>query len=244
MIACVSGGSRGIGLAIASSLLRSGNLSALAVLGRSNAALENAVQVLKGQRDGVDLLGVTCDVSKSEQVEKAMREINDKMGHVDVLVNAAGITKDGLLVRQRDAHIEEVIGTNLIGTMYLTRAVVKGMLKSKTTCGSILSVGSVVGSHGNVGQSVYSASKSGLIGFTKSLAKELGPRKIRVNLLEPGFIQTDMTASLDEDSLAPQIPLGRFGQVNEVASLANFILTHKDASYITGQTFRVDGGMF
>lgn len=219
----VTGGSRGIGRAIAVAAQRSG------------------ASVIVGSRTRPDGLSgiehVTLDVSDPTSVAAAAAAV----GPVDVLVNAAGVAVDGLLVRASDADIRRTFDTNLVGAVTTTRAFLKGMLARRS--GAVLLVSSVAGIRGSAGQSVYSASKAGLFGFSASLAREVASRGIRVNTIAPGFIETDMTAGLSEARRAEiieRIPLGRFGTSEEVAAMALFLM---DAEYITGQTFVVDGGL-
>ena len=184
-----------------------------------------------------------ADVANFEQCEKMVKQTIEKLGKIDVLVNNAGITKDTLLMRMSKEDFDKVIDINLKGTFLVTKAVSKYMMKKR--CGSIINLSSVVGVAGNSGQSNYSASKAGIIGFTKSIAKELASRNIRANAVAPGFIETDMTNVLKDDikeSIGNQIPLKRMGTAREVAEVIYFLGTEK-SSYITGQVINVDGGM-
>jgi len=182
--------------------------------------------------------GVKCDVSNYSSATSAIKETESHLGNIDILVNCAGISKDGLLVRFQEEDMKEVIDTNLVGSMYMCKAVSKGMIKKNK--GAIINIGSVIGIHGNEGQSVYSASKAGIIGFTKSLAKELGHKGITVNVVAPGYIDTDMTKNMVKEKILPQISLNRFGTVEDVASSVLFLA---NSSYITGQILVVDGGL-
>ena len=186
---------------------------------------------------------VPTDVSKSESCETLINTTLDKFGRVDILVNNAGITKDGLLIRMKDDDWNAVLDINLKGTFHCTRSAAKVMMKQRA--GVIVNITSVVGEVGNAGQANYSASKAGIIGFTKSVARELASRNIRVNAVAPGFITTRMTEVLSEDmkkELLLRIPLGRFGEPKDIAKIVSFLVS-EDASYITGQVFRVDGGV-
>ena len=192
--------------------------------------------------------GAQCDVSSTASVDEAVKRAVRWAGAPHVLVNAAGVSHDALLLKATDEHIEETIGTNLLGPLRLCRAISKAMLRGRIRGGSIINIGSVVGSSGNSGQSVYSASKSGLGGLTRSLARELGPRDIRVNLVEPGFIDVGLgaaAAASDPERVAgyaSRTALGRLGCAEDVARVVQF-LASADAGYITGQTLRVDGGL-
>lgn len=183
-------------------------------------------------------MAFSCDVSKEQEVQKTFEAIQKSCGNITYLVNAAGINRDGLLLRTKPEDMVSVLHTNLLGTMLTCKAALRSMIHSKGA--AIVNVGSVVGLKGNAGQCVYSASKAGLEGFTRSLAKEVASRNVRVNLLAPGFIRTDMTAGLQNDNRGRSIPLGRFGEPEEVAKAALFLL---ESPYITGQTLVVDGGL-
>jgi 3-oxoacyl-[acyl-carrier protein] reductase len=182
------------------------------------------------------------DVSNFEEVQIVFSQIEKDFKRVDGLINCAGINVDGLLVRSSKNDIQNVIQTNLIGSMYCAKNVIRGMTKQGS--GNIINIGSIIGSHGNVGQSVYAASKAGLIGFTKSLAKEVGSKGVRVNLIEPGYFETEMTAQLPEKQkheILNQILLKRFGNSDDITSAVVFLLENK---FITGQILAIDGGMF
>eukprot|EP00658_Telonema_sp_P-2_P082365 TRINITY_DN8698_c0_g1_i1.p1 TRINITY_DN8698_c0_g1~~TRINITY_DN8698_c0_g1_i1.p1 ORF type:complete len:241 (-),score=49.39 TRINITY_DN8698_c0_g1_i1:197-919(-) len=238
MHAVVTGGSRGIGAAIAMEMASHG--CTVTVVGRSMTdRLMETLRLLKA-RFPSEHAAVAFDVGHPQEVDAAM----EAAGSVDVLVNAAGVCHDRLMVRRPgDAHIAETVTTNLLGPIYMCRAVAKRMTKQRS--GVIINIGSVVGAGGNPGQSVYSASKSGLMGLTCTLAKELGPFGVRANMISPGYIETDMTGVMTEEAQAvirDRIPGRRFGQPEEVASLAWF-LASPAAAYINGQVIGVDGGL-
>ncbi|KAL1022569.1 hypothetical protein UPYG_G00029400 [Umbra pygmaea] len=228
----VSGGSRGIGRAVSRLLAERGYR--VAVVSRNLEAAQATVVSL----DGADHIAFSCDVSRGEEVQKTFEAIKKACGNISYLVNAAGINRDGLLLRTRPEDMLTVLQTNLIGSMLTCKAALRSMLY--TQGGAIVNIGSVVGSKGNAGQSVYSASKAGLEGFTRSLAKEVALRNIRVNLLAPGFIRTDMTAEVTEAEAVRAVPLGRFGEPEDVAQAALFLL---ESPYVTGQVLVVDGGL-
>jgi len=236
-IALVTGGSRGIGAAIAHALAAGG--ARVAVVGRDSArALDTAAQL-----PGEGHRGWGCDVSAAEEVQALVQEVEEAMGGVTILVNNAGITRDNLLMRLQEADWDEVLDTNLKGAFLLTRGLSRGMMKRRD--GVIVHISSVVGISGNAGQANYAASKAGLIGFSKSVARELASRGIRSNVVAPGYIATDMTAALDEkqtEALRSAIPLGRFGSPEDIAGVVRF-LAGPSARYITGQVITVDGGM-
>jgi 3-oxoacyl-[acyl-carrier protein] reductase len=236
----VTGSSRGIGAGVAKFLSEQG--ARIAVTYSSSAAgAEKVMSELKG--DGHLL--VNLNVSSSESVNQAFEEIFEKFdGGIDGLVNNAGVTRDGLLMRMKDEDFDQVITTNLRGAFLCTRAVMRPMIKARG--GSIVNISSVVGQMGNAGQSNYAASKAGLEGFTRSVALEVASRGIRVNALAPGFIVTDMTDALDEkqkEAIQSRIPLQRLGSVEDIAQSVSFLLS--DASlYITGQVLQVNGGLY
>lgn len=236
-VAVVTGGSRGIGLAIARELAAGG--AVVAVVGRNGERAGNAADSLPGSGHA----GFACDVSNPSETGELVKRIESEMGPISILVNNAGITKDNILLRLKDEDWDEVIAVNLKGAFNMTRAAARGMMKRRT--GVVLNVSSVVGLTGNPGQANYAASKAGLIGFTKSVARELASRSIRCNAIAPGYIETDMTGALDEQqtaALQERIPMGRFGTPEDVAGVARF-LVGPAARYITGQVIPVDGGM-
>lgn len=235
--ALVTGGSRGIGRAIAVALATAG--ARVAVVARDGVRAEQAAAELPGEGHR----GFGCDVAESGPAAETLKNVEAAVGDVSILVNNAGITRDGLLMRMKDEDWDEVMRVNLKGAFNMTRAVSRGMMKRRD--GVILNVTSVIGLMGNAGQANYAASKAGLIGFTKSVARELASRNIRCNAIAPGFIRTDMTAELGEgviEGLSTRIPMGRLGEPEDVAGVARF-LAGPWARYITGQTITVDGGM-
>ena len=239
-IALVTGASRGIGQAIA---LELGKLGATVV---GTATTEKGAQAISGYLDaaGVKGAGMTLNVNDAAQVESVLDAIAKQYGTaITILVNNAGITKDNLLARMSDEEWNDVISTNLTSVFKLSKGVMRGMMKARQ--GRIINISSVVGSMGNAGQSNYAASKAGMIGFSKSLAREIGSRNITVNCVAPGFIATDMTEELSQeqrDKLVEQVPLKRLGQVSDIAATVAF-LAGPGAGYITGATLHVNGGM-
>ena len=239
-VVLVTGGSRGIGKEVAMKFAKEGyNVVTNYVSDKTDK------EKLKKEfeENNVKALVLKADVSKTEDVENLVKQAIDTFGKIDVLVNNAGITRDNLLMRMPEEDFDKVIETNLKGTFLVTKAVTKYMMKKRQ--GSIINLSSVVGVAGNAGQSNYSASKAGIIGFTKSVAKELASRNIRANAVAPGFIETDMTDVLKEDvkeHIYNQIPLKRMGTAKEVAELIYF-LGSDNSSYITGQVINIDGGM-
>ncbi|MBP5597447.1 3-oxoacyl-[acyl-carrier-protein] reductase [Pseudobutyrivibrio sp.] len=239
-VALITGASRGIGRVIAETMAKAGYDIAICYSGNESAAQET-ISLCK--KYGVQAIYVKADVSNSEDVANMFSEVKSLLGPVDVLVNNAGITKDGLLLRMTEEDFEKVVDINLKGAFLCTKAAIKDMLRAKK--GSIINITSIVGVTGNAGQANYSASKAGLIGFTKSVAKEYGSKGITVNAVAPGFIQTAMTDSLPEEvkeAYLKQIPLGRFGTPEDVASVVEFLASEK-AAYVTGQVIEVTGGM-
>lgn len=238
--AIVTGASRGIGRAIAIDLARNGCSVAINYNSSESAALEVLQET---NRYSSGNLIFKADVSIKEQAGELISKANEEFGKIDILVNNAGITRDSLLIRMKDTDWEEVLDTNLKGPFFCMQAAAKLMMKSKN--GRIINIGSVIGHEGNAGQANYAAAKAGIVGLTMATAKELGPRNITVNVVSPGFIETDMTAAMDPKRLelvTGAIPLNRLGKADDVASLVTF-LASDEASYITGQAIRVDGGI-
>lgn len=236
----VTGGSRGIGKAIALKFAAEGANIIVNYTSRNDAALK---VVEEAKSFGVEAIAVKCDVSSLEDVEAMSKEILGTFDKVDVLVNNAGVTRDGLLIRMKEDDWNAVLDINLKGVFNTSKVIGKHMMKKKA--GAIVNITSVVGVTGNAGQANYAASKAGVIGFTKSMAKEFAPRKIRINCVAPGFIKTDMTDKLSEDVIEhyqKNIPLGDLGNPEDVAKAVLF-LSSEDAAYITGQTLNVCGGM-
>ena len=239
-IALVTGASRGIGSAIAAHLARLG-ATVIGTATTEAGAERITASLTDAPRAG---RGVVLDVADADAVERVLTDIAAREGAVTILVNNAGITRDNLLLRMKPEDWQAVIDTNLTAIFRLSRAVLRGMMKARR--GRIINVGSVVGSLGNPGQCNYAAAKAGLVGFTKALAREVGSRGIPANVVAPGYIQTDMTAALDEnqrEQLAAQIPLGRLGTADDIAHAVAF-LASPQAGYVTGETLHVNGGMF
>ena len=235
--ALVTGGSRGIGKAICQYLADDG--ARVAVVARDAQRAQEVADTLPGEGHR----GYACDVADSSAVDQLVKQVEQDFGAIDILVNNAGVTADNLLVRIDDAAWQKVIDTNLKGAFNLTRAAARGMMRRRK--GRIINITSVVGLTGNPGQANYAASKAGLIGMTKAVAKELASRNVLVNAVAPGFIETEMTAQLPEVSrtaLLGQIALGKLGTPEDVAGVVRF-LSGPDAAYITGQVIVVDGGM-
>lgn len=240
-IALVTGGSRGIGRAIALKLAEAGCDVAILYAGREDAARE-AVEALEGM--GVRAMSVRCDVSDEAQADAAVRAVTEQLGAVDILVNNAGIVRDGLTMRMRTEDFRAVLDVNLTGAFHMIRACLPGFVRRRS--GRIVNITSVSGMMGNPGQANYASSKAGLIGLTKTVAREVASRGITVNAVAPGFIETDMTASMSgaalEKGLAA-VPMGRIGSAEDVACAVRF-LAGDEAGYITGCVLKVDGGMY
>ena len=236
--ALVTGASRGIGKAVALELAAAGATVAVNYA-NSNAGADAVVAEITAQ--GGSAYALQADVSQEEEVNALVEAVIKRSGSLDVLVNNAGITRDGLLMRMKTSAWQAVINLNLTGVFLCTRAVTRPMLKQKR--GRIVNITSVVGLMGNAGQANYAAAKAGVIGFTRSSAKELASRGITVNAVAPGFIATDMTKDLQAEALLAAIPLGRYGEVAEVAGAVRFLAADPAAAYITGQVLQVDGGM-
>lgn len=240
-VSLITGSTRGIGKAIAEKLAASG--STVIITGTSREKAEAVAKEIS-EKYSVDAFGVEMNLLSEESIKKAFEEINQKVDGIDILVNNAGITRDKLFLRMSLQDWEEVIKVNLTGTFLVTQNAIKKMLKQRW--GRIVNISSVVGFTGNVGQTNYATTKAGLVGFTKSLAKELAPRNILVNAVAPGFIETDMTAVLSDEikeNYKKQIPMGRFGSPEEVANVVLFLVSDL-ASYITGEVIHVNGGMY
>ena len=236
----VTGASRGIGKAIALTLGEAG----ATVIGTATSVEGAAIISKIFTENNILGKGMKLNVTDNEQISTLIKTITENYGSVDILINNAGITRDNILVRMKDDEWEDIINTNLSSVFRMSKAVLRGMIKKKS--GRIISITSVVGAMGNAGQSNYSAAKAGIMGFTKSLAREVGVRGITVNAIAPGFIETDMTDKLTEDqkeSLASQIPMARLGTVEEIAQSVLF-LSGESGSYITAQTLHVNGGMY
>ena len=236
-IALVTGASRGIGKAIAEKLVACG----ATVIG--TATTENGAEAIS-QYLGQNGKGLALNVTDEASIESVISTIKAEFGDIDILVNNAGITRDNLLMRMKDDEWQDILDTNLTSVFRLSKALMRTMMKKRY--GRIITIGSVVGTMGNAGQANYAAAKAGLIGFSKSLAREVASRGITVNVVAPGFIATDMTAALTDEQKAltvAQVPVGRLGEPAEIASAVAF-LASDEASYITGETLHVNGGMY
>ncbi|EJB0366829.1 3-oxoacyl-ACP reductase FabG [Vibrio parahaemolyticus] len=236
-IALVTGASRGIGRAIAELLVERGATVIGTATSESGAA---AISEYLGENGK----GLALNVTDVESIEATLKTINDEFGAIDILVNNAGITRDNLLMRMKDDEWNDIINTNLTPIYRMSKAVLRGMMKKRA--GRIINVGSVVGTMGNAGQTNYAAAKAGVIGFTKSMAREVASRGVTVNTVAPGFIETDMTKALNDDQRAAtlaNVPAGRLGEPREIASAVVF-LASPEAAYITGETLHVNGGMY
>ncbi|MCM3160468.1 MULTISPECIES: 3-oxoacyl-[acyl-carrier-protein] reductase [Bacillaceae] len=239
-VALVTGASRGIGKAIALDLASNG--ASIAVNYAGNEAKANEV-VDEIKANGGNAIAIKADVSNGDEVQAMIKEVLNEFGQLDILVNNAGITRDNLLMRMKDSEWDDVIDTNLKGVFLCTKAVTRQMMKQRN--GRIINITSVVGVSGNAGQANYVAAKAGVIGLTKTTAKELASRNITVNAVAPGFITTDMTDELNEDikaDLLKQIPLATLGEPSDIANVVTFLASEK-SKYITGQTLHVNGGM-
>lgn len=240
-VAVVTGASRGIGKSIALELAKQGADVVVNYAGSVDRANEVVKEIGALGRKAIS---IQCDVSNTDSVNAMMKEALESFGNIDILVNNAGITRDNLLMRMKDSEWDDVINTNLKGVFLCTKAVTRPMMKQRK--GRIINITSIVGVTGNPGQANYVAAKAGVIGFTKTTAKELAQRNITVNAIAPGFITTDMTDKLTEEvknSMLTQIPLGQFGRPEDIANAVVF-LASDDSSYITGQTLHIDGGMY
>lgn len=239
-VAIVTGGGRGIGRAVAERLAGAGAKIAIVYRGNAEAAEESARLV---ESAGSEVATFKANVADSEEVKDTFKKVQDAFGSVDILVNNAGITRDNLMLRMKDDEFDDVVETNLRGTYLCTRAALRPMVRARY--GRIVNISSVVGLMGNAGQANYAASKAGIIGFTKSVAREVAERGITANSVTPGYIETDITGELPDDiqrQILDQIPSGRFGRPEEVAEVVAFLAGER-AAYITGQTLGVDGGM-
>lgn len=239
-VALVTGASRGIGRAIALAFAREGASVVVNYAGNKERAEETAAEI---RELGQEALVSRCDVSNESDVQEMMKQTMEKFGHLDIVVNNAGITRDGLLMRIREADWDAVLNTNLKGVFLVTKAALRPMMRQRS--GKIINIASVVGILGNAGQANYSAAKAGVIGLTKTTAREVAARGITVNAVAPGFITTEMTAKLPDqvkEQMKAQIPLQRLGSPEDVASVVRFLASN-DSNYMTGQILSVDGGM-
>ena len=240
-VAVVTGGTRGIGYATVKKFLENG--AKVVLFGSRQETVEKAVTSLKAENSAWEVSCAWPNLKDAKAVETEINSIKEKYGKIDILVNNAGITKDGLLMKMSEEDFDKVLDTNLKGTFHTIRAALRQMIRQRS--GRIINMASVVGVSGNAGQANYAASKAGVIGLTKTAAREVASRGITVNAVAPGFIETDMTEVLPEkikEASAAQIPLGKFGKAEDVANAVAF-LASEDAGYITGQVLHVDGGM-
>lgn len=237
-VALVTGASRGIGKAIATVLATQGATVVGTATSESGAAAINEYLAATGGK------GLALNVTDKDSVDAVLKTISDEFGGIDILINNAGITRDNLLMRMKDEEWQDIINTNLTSIFTLSKAVLRGMMKKRY--GRIVNVGSVVGSAGNAGQANYAAAKAGVIGFSKSMAREVASRGITINVVAPGFIDTDMTKALTDDqreAIFKDIPANRLGQPEEIAATVAFLVSD-GAAYITGETIHVNGGMY
>ena len=237
-VALVTGASRGIGKAIATALANQG----ATVIG--TATSDSGAEAISAYLGAFGGRGLALNVTDKDSVDSVLKDITAAEGGIDILINNAGITRDNLLLRMKDDEWQDIIDTNLTSIFTLSKAVLRGMMKKR--CGRIVNVGSVVGSAGNAGQANYAAAKAGVIGFSKSMAREVASRGITVNVVAPGFIDTDMTKSLSDDqkeAIFKDIPANRLGSPDEIASTVAFLVSD-GAAYITGETIHVNGGMY
>ncbi len=236
-VALITGGAAGIGKGITLKLASSGINCVIFDIQDASVVAKEAKKL------GVDSTFIKVDVTDSQAVVSAVKEVSSSLGDINILINNAGITRDNLLMRMKEEDWDKVIQINLKGVFNCTKAVIRGMMSSRW--GRIISISSVVGIMGNAGQANYAASKAGIIGFTKSIAREAGSRNITANAIAPGFIKTEMTDKLPEEvkkDYLSRIPLGKFGEVEDVCNLVNFLVS-EEASYISGQVIQVDGGL-
>lgn len=236
-VALITGATRGIGQAIAHTLAQAG----ATVIGTATSEAGAAAITQKFAEAGLKGRGLVLNVGDPASVEAALKDIEAAEGTPGILINNAGITRDNLLMRMKNEDWDELMNINLGSVFRMSKGVLRGMMKARK--GRIITIASVVGVMGNAGQANYAAAKAGIIGFSKSMAREVGSRGITVNVVAPGFIATDMTEKLDQEQLATQIPLGRFGSVNDIAQAVLF-LASPNAAYITGETLHVNGGMY
>lgn len=240
-VALITGGSRGIGKAIVQALAKAGAHVAF-TYARSKEAADTLASTIQAEFS-VKAIAIQADAADAQAASDTVDQVVKELGQLDIVVNNAGITRDTLLMRMSEEQWDEVITTNLKSVFNYTKAAIRPMMRARK--GSIINISSVVGLQGNAGQANYAASKAGIVGFSKSIAKELGSRNVRVNVVAPGYIKTDMTDQLDEkvlDAIKAQTPLGRAGEVNEIAQPVVFLASDQ-ASYVTGHVFNVDGGM-
>lgn len=236
-LALITGGGAGIGKGITLKLASNGINCVIFDVQDASATVKEALSL------GVKSSFMKVDVTDSESVQSAVKEVSSSLGDINILVNNAGITRDNLLMRMKEEDWDQVLQINLKGVFNCTKAVIRGMMSSRW--GRIISISSIVGIMGNAGQANYAASKAGIIGFTKSIAREVGSRNITANAIAPGFIKTEMTDRLPEEvkkDYMSRIPLGKFGEIEDVCNLVSFLVSN-EASYITGQVIQVDGGL-